>query len=69
MAKHAVKVAVRNVVRVVTVPPQLAKGSEQGRRKEARVSTGRQPELLAGVSWDEGRRVWLVQPAPAARRG
>ncbi len=72
MAKHAVRVAVRNVVRVVKAPPALvAKGAVDGRHPH---QTGRPAgvptsELLSGVSWDEGRKVWLVHPSSFPARG
>lgn len=61
MAKHAVRVAVRNVVKVVAVPPRPAAPRPVGRVAEPAEASGR-PELLCGVSWDDSRRVWLVRP-------
>lgn len=72
MAKNAIRVAVRNVVRVVKAPPALAaKGAMADRRsrhpdRQAGIAT---PELLSGVSWDDGRKVWLVHPASLPTRG
>jgi len=62
MAKHAVRVAVRNVVRVVAVPPRPVASRSVGRVAEPAEVPGR-PELLCGVSWDDSRKVWLVRPA------
>lgn len=59
MAKNAVRVAVRNVVKVVAVAPRPARPH---REAEATAKPGR-VELLSGVSWDGGRQVWLVHPA------
>lgn len=69
MSKHAVRVAVRNVVRVVTVPPQSVKGRTGSGGPPSRLESGPQSQLLSGVSWDDGRRVWLVHPAPVPARG
>lgn len=68
MSKHAVKVAVRNVVRVVSVPPQALNGRGDARRPSSPAASP-QSQLLSGVSWDDGRRVWLVHPAPLPARG
>lgn len=72
MAKNAVRVAVRNVVRVAKAPPALvAKGTMMDRRSRQpdRASGNNTPELLSGVSWDDGRKVWLVHPVPLPARG
>lgn len=61
MAKHAVRVAVRNVVKVVTVAPRAASARPANLSGAAPSAAGR-PELLAGVSWDDSRKVWLVHP-------
>lgn len=72
MAKAAVRVAVRNVVRVVKAPPALAAAARSAERHSrgphgpAGINT---PELLSGVSWDEGHKVWLVHPASVPVRG
>ncbi|MDG5495333.1 hypothetical protein [Niveispirillum sp. BGYR6] len=60
MAKHAVRVAVRNVVKVVTVAPRAA--SRSANPPGVTPSAAGRPELLAGVSWDDSRKVWLVHP-------
>jgi hypothetical protein len=67
MAKHAVRVAVRNVVKVVAVPPRPVASQPAGRVAEPAEGPCR-PELLCGVSWDDSRRVWLVRPASAPVR-
>jgi len=71
MAKHAVRVAVRNVVRVVTAPPALvaAKARVTDRKVRQPAASLQTPELLSGVSWDEGRKVWLVHPLSLPARG
>lgn len=72
MAKHAVRVAVRNVVRVVKAPPALAataRATDRQAPRSGRPACASQPELLSGVSWDDGRKVWLVHPAPTPVRG
>lgn len=72
MAKNAVRVAVRNVVRVVKVPPALAaqaRAADRQARPNARPALPTAPELLSGVSWDEGHRVWLVHPSHPTARG
>lgn len=80
MAKNAVRVAVRNVVRVVKAPPGLAAKAAPALAAKARMADRQvrlpdrpaslhAPELLSGVSWDEGRKVWLVHPVPAPGRG
>ncbi|MQP66759.1 hypothetical protein GE253_15595 [Niveispirillum sp. SYP-B3756] len=61
MAKHAVRVAVRNVVKVVAVAPRAVSARPANLPGMAPSATGR-PELLAGVSWDDSRKVWLVHP-------
>ncbi len=61
MAKHAVRVAVRNVVKVVTVPARASSVRPSAPLGMVPAAAGR-PELLAGVSWDDGRKVWLVHP-------
>jgi hypothetical protein len=67
MAKHAVRVAVRNVVKVVAVPPRPLVSRKAGQAGEPAEVPGR-PELLCGVSWDDSRRVWLVRPASTVIR-
>jgi hypothetical protein len=62
MAKHAVRVAVRNVVKVVAVQPRPVARRSTDRVVEPAEMPGR-AELLSGVSWDDSRRVWLVHPA------
>lgn len=71
MAKHAVRVAVRNVVRVVKAPPALvaAKARAVDRQVRQPAASLHTPELLSGVSWDEGRKVWLVHPLSLPARG
>ncbi|MFV3127448.1 hypothetical protein [Niveispirillum sp. KHB5.9] len=72
MAKNAVRVAVRNVVRVVKAPPALAakaRMADRQVRQPDRPACANAPELLSGVSWDEGRKVWLVHPAALPVRG
>lgn len=71
MTKHAVRVAVRNVVRVVTAPPALvaAKARLAGRQVRQPAASLNTPELLSGVSWDDGRKVWLVHPESLPARG
>ncbi|MBP7335535.1 hypothetical protein [Niveispirillum sp.] len=72
MAKNAVRVAVRNVVRVVKAPPALAareRMTDRQSRHPDRPAGPTAPELLSGVSWDDGRKVWLVHPTPLPARG
>ncbi|OYQ35252.1 hypothetical protein CHU95_08480 [Niveispirillum lacus] len=71
MAKHAVRVAVRNVVRVIAAPQALVAAKARVADRQARPPAGNvnTPELLSGVSWDEGRKVWLVHPLSLPVRG
>lgn len=72
MAKNAVRVAVRNVVRVVKAPPALAVKramDDRHSRHPDRPASIMTPELLSGVSWDDGRKVWLVHPVSLPARG
>lgn len=64
MAKRAIKVAVRNVVKVTTVHPS-GTASRKSSVPAPAGPLGGQSEMLVGVAWDGGRQVWLVRPAPA----
>lgn len=66
MAKHAVRVAVRNTVKVVAVSRAPSKAPQaSGNPAVAVQGPGRgRPELLSGVAWDDGRKVWLINPVP-----
>ena len=65
MAKHAVRVAVRNTVKVVAVSRPSAKVLQATGRPVAVAQGHGRPELLSGVAWDDSRKVWLVSPVPA----
>lgn len=64
MAKHAVRVAVRNTVKVVAVSRPPSKAHQAPGNPAVAVQGQGRPELLSGVAWDDGRKVWLINPVP-----